>query len=692
MFLGSIFTLNSLAKFMLLKLKPFIFLFLLATPLLSTAEQMQFNYDVRPAAAWVEQHSYPEGDPYSEYESQYLLVDDQVYISESNEKHYFYRYAFRLNQVSAVENSSNISVQFAADYQSLMFHTINIIRDGKVIKQLDKSKLKVNSVENEKASNIYSGTAEATFFLEGVRVGDIVDYSFTIEGDNPVFAGSLSYFARFAWSIPVEKRYFSLWMPKGRKVSSKAFNSELTVRTVTKETHTGYLVEASNTPEITEEDALPSWYDAYHYIQFSEYESWSQVSGWANTLFDIEEVLSPELSAFIQELKGLEKEEAIARAINFAQDEVRYLGLEIAENSHKPHHPNSVMKNRYGDCKDKSLLLSTLLNAIDVDAWPALVSTRDRHRTAKYLPTHSAFDHAIVHFNWNAKSYWIDPTRTYQGKALGTVYQPDYGKALLIKPQQTELVDTNVTVEIGRNTQVRESLYAMDYFSPVEWRIKTSYSGLEAERRRANLASTGKRKLAKQYLDYYSKYYPRIKALKKMEVVDDKENNRLTISEFYLIPDFWKIDDGAAYFELYTDVVAEYLVSPKSIQRTQPLALTPKVVIDHQINFYLPEDVDFSDSIATTLIEDEYFRLESRFRYEPRKLILNNRYVSKADEIPVADVTAHLDKLKKARERMSYSNSITNVELSPGIEERKEWLKAFQRKEMNYQAASEGRK
>ena len=52
------------------------------------------------------------------------------------------------------------------------------------------------------------------------------------------------------------------------------------------------------------------------------------------------------------------------------QDEVRYLGLENGISAYKPSSPNKVYNQRFGDCKDKSLLLVTMLNQMNIEAYP----------------------------------------------------------------------------------------------------------------------------------------------------------------------------------------------------------------------------------------------------------------------------------------------------------------------------------
>ncbi len=78
--------------------------------------------------------------------------------------------------------------------------------------------------------------------------------------------------------------------------------------------------------------------------------------------------------------------EKIAAVLNFVQEEVRYLGFESGLGSYKPFAPNQVFEQRYGDCKDKSLLMVTMLRKMGIEAYPVLVNTALKHNINAVLP------------------------------------------------------------------------------------------------------------------------------------------------------------------------------------------------------------------------------------------------------------------------------------------------------------------
>ena len=57
----------------------------------------------------------------------------------------------------------------------------------------------------------------------------------------------------------------------------------------------------------------------------------------------------------------------------------------MGTNSHQPTPASETLALRYGDCKDKTVLLISLLKALGVEAHPALVNTEDNKLAYRYL-------------------------------------------------------------------------------------------------------------------------------------------------------------------------------------------------------------------------------------------------------------------------------------------------------------------
>jgi len=62
------------------------------------------------------------------------------------------------------------------------------------------------------------------------------------------------------------------------------------------------------------------------------------------------------------------------------------------------------VQRRYGDCKDKTYLLVSLLRAVGIEADPMLVSLTTPKTPARLLPTPDAFDHVVAQARINGRT------------------------------------------------------------------------------------------------------------------------------------------------------------------------------------------------------------------------------------------------------------------------------------------------
>src|SRR5271166_1472951 len=102
----------------------------------------------------------------------------------------------------------------------------------------------------------------------------------------------------------------------------------------------------------------------------SNLESWKAIGDWYYKLADGRRNSSPEISARVQQLTaGATTFDAKVRALTgFLQSDVRYVGIEIGIGGFQPHPASDIFRSRYGDCKDKATLLSSMLKEAGIDS------------------------------------------------------------------------------------------------------------------------------------------------------------------------------------------------------------------------------------------------------------------------------------------------------------------------------------
>ena len=200
---------------------------------------------------------------------------------------------------------------------------------------------------------------------------------------------------------------------------------------------TEYRVQLRDVKAVQDEPDSPPWQSGYRWLEYSEYTDWRDVVNWGTALYDLPAAATPAFDAVYAQLAAQAKspEDFVSLALRYTQDEIRYLGLEFGENSHRPNPPESVINRKFGDCKDKSLLLTALLRRHGITAAPAIVATSFRYGLADSLAGPGLFDHVITRVELKGRQYWLDGTRLYQTGRLDTLGRVDYGYALVLDGQ-----------------------------------------------------------------------------------------------------------------------------------------------------------------------------------------------------------------------------------------------------------------
>jgi hypothetical protein len=197
---------------------------------------------------------------------------------------------------------------------------------------------------------------------------------------------------------------------------------------------------------------------------------------------------------------------------SFVQSDIRYVAIEIGIGGYQPHPAADIFRARYGDCKDKATLLSTMLHEAGIASNYVLIDT---HR-GNVVPALSSirFDHAILAIEVPASadvtSYrsmvtsksgkrflMFDPTNPYT--PLGDLYgdlQDTY--ALLVTDSGGELIHTPLAPPEA-NLLIRTGHFSLSADGVLSGEITESRSGDHAARERASLIDAEKERT--QYLE-----------------------------------------------------------------------------------------------------------------------------------------------------------------------------------------------
>jgi hypothetical protein len=602
--------------------------FLIALLLLSYSLIGQ-KYTYAPAPKWVAKTDIPQNSTISKYDinaGYYMtLADYQILLDEDA---YYHREVVNVISYSGITNASQISVAYDTIYQDLTIHHLYIWRNGKKIDRTEDLSLEILSNEQNLSQGIYTGQINAYDILNDIRKDDLIDFSYTITGDNPIFYNEKYLFLPLRMLNPIDHLSIRVMYSKNKDyvyTCSDCDNYNYSVNT--DDLFTIIEIRKDNLEAFTLEENMPTWYMPYEYFLLSSFGSWKDVNKWAQDVFALDK--APKLDVVLEEvLTGDEStSQKINKLIDYVQDDIRYMGIMSGIGSIQPFPPEQVVEQRFGDCKDKSLLLVSLLKEIGVSsAYPALVNVNLKHEIENLYPGSGLFNHCIVTFDYQDTTYWVDPSISLQGGDFRDLYTHDYQKALIIGK---ELDSLHV-----KETFSKESLlivkdeYTIESFDrPVHVNLTSERYGKEADDRRSLMEYITVKDLNSYVVNNLKLIFPSVRILNNTRIEDDLNRNSFIINYEVEVDDFWedftennnptqtfrtfKFEPVFLYQNLNISACEERLYD---FEIAYPLNIIYKVI------FHFPEEILINDDSRT--FKNDAFFFEERFEQLNSKSML----------------------------------------------------------------------
>ncbi|MES9991733.1 MAG: DUF3857 domain-containing protein [Candidatus Thiodiazotropha sp.] len=645
-------------------------IFFLAGPVVQAGVNSN-GYVVDSTPNWVVERPYDtSGSAMNAQAVQYLLVDQQHRLLSKVGKRpsqYFYRFAMRLLNRAGLSSNSQLEISFNPAYQTLHLHSLKIIRNGVARELASSVYVRMVQQEEQLSLDIHDGVVTAVLIPEDIRVGDIIDYSYTIEGRNPIFGAKYFGASRLDFSAPVDKLGLRI-LTDSKKFKFQSVGVELEPEQHRFQGLTEYTLLRNDVPKVIDDGETSPEYSPFSWIDYSEYTNWKAVNEWAAELYAGVGFDSEEVVALSRKLRRQSNswEDYITQALFFVQNEIRYLGLELGENSHRPRAPTEVLNKRYGDCKDKSLLLATLLKLQGIQAWPALVSTNSRYGITRGLPSPGAFDHVITLVEFRGKRYWLDGTRMYQAGGLADLGYSDYGFALVVGHRDASLQQMYPEPPLASRVDIIEEIIATNFNEPVILKVKSEYHRNAAEVQRYQFQNLSLDAINRNFLEYYGRFYDGIKAVELPSYEDDTTGNRFTIHEVYQIDDFWNKKDSLIYNKVYNLSYIQVLKTPKVQQRTTPYRLGSPRQITSIFQLHYPKDVTLNLEEKPITIEHPALRYVYQDQFEDDVYTHTSSLVLKQKDVALTDLDKYLLSLKEIRKDWEYTLTVVNPESVPG--------------------------
>lgn len=583
-----------------------------------------------------------------------LLRDEQINVTK---QHRYVRKVTKITDNVGVQDGSNISINYDPSYQSLYIHKITVTRKGEKLNKLNLNDFQTIRQEANSENYIYDGSLNAIANLSDIRNGDIIDLSYSIVGFNPING---THFSDITWLNdyqPVGKINYIVQSQKPLKYN--LVNVNIKPKKTSKANGITTYQWVNELPEPPEfEDNTPSWHMSYNTLFVTDYNSWKDVVDWALSIYKTKDQTSTALEQKINQIRNSFGSEAkrIEATLKFVQEEIRYLGLEDGIGAYKPFSPSKVFEQRYGDCKDKSFLMVTMLNKMGIKANPVLINSTNGKSLHNFVPSPKAFDHVVVRVKDSlGDDYFYDPTITNQFGDYDKVAFPNYGKGLIIAKGEKDFV--NFEPKNKDYVEVFDTFDIEEVGGNATLRVLSVYHEAEADAVRQQYKYNGMSSLSSSYKDFYVGLYEDVEVIKDLEIDDDSIRNQVTVEEFYRIKNIWSPlngDDSKLAIEFAPYSINSIISIPEKKERNTPFTLVYPTHKKHNITIKLPQRWTIEKEDISISSKSFDYSFNSKMNRSKDILYLNYEYETKRDFVPVNDFEEYYKKAKELEKITGY--------------------------------------
>lgn len=255
------------------------------------------------------------------------------------------------------------------------------------------------------------------FTIPEVSVGSLVDYSYEIEEFNPFDSNLFQGRAYFQRSVPTGESVLRVSIPHDKALHFVSYNCDgyaSAPEIVDGVDSLIYNWKFTDVPPIISEPYMPAYRNVVPCIYYSLHKDFNYVHNKLKPMFEKRFKLTDDVKKKVDELTEGAKNlnEKIARLYLFCQKEIRYISIKGNLASNQVGHPaEETLKNKYGDCTDKGMLLATMLKHLGVEAYPVGIRTNNSGTAVRDI---AVFDdnHCITEVHLDGRIFYLDSTAT----------------------------------------------------------------------------------------------------------------------------------------------------------------------------------------------------------------------------------------------------------------------------------------
>jgi len=158
--------------------------------------------------------------------------------------------------------------------------------------------------------------------------------------------------------------------------------------------------EMRDLPRVEREPQMPPPEELFPHVEITTYRSWDEFARWWWSLLEKEFTVSDRMRELVAEVTAASpsRDERIRRLYEYVATKIRYVAWEFGIHGYQPYNASTIFARKFGDCKDKAILLRTLLGEAGIESHPVVLEA-ETYRGEQDLatPLLEQFNHCILY-------------------------------------------------------------------------------------------------------------------------------------------------------------------------------------------------------------------------------------------------------------------------------------------------------
>jgi hypothetical protein len=335
-----------------------------------------------------------------------------------------------------IELFTNLKNVFNTDLQKLKVIDAYLVKaDGKIVKVPATDIIDRPTAQSEAAPG-FSSLRELEIKFSGWRAGDAAYFKIECQTFKPTLDGRYDALEVFPTLIEWKSIEINVSAPEGYELFTDATGLE-GGKLADENGRSRWQYKRTNVPKIDIE-LMGNPFTVSPRFALTTFRNPAELGAAFWEIVKPKTVVTPELQKLADEITKDAKTpgEQASAIYEWTNRNIRYFFIVLDRSGWVPHDANQIIKNGYGDCKDYTVLIHTLLKAKGIESTPVLIRS-ELGTWFPGVPTMEFFNHAILYI----PSLKLFADATVPNTRLGLIPQTIVGRKAILAGEKTGIIE-----------------------------------------------------------------------------------------------------------------------------------------------------------------------------------------------------------------------------------------------------------